>query len=91
MAIDDLFRALQEALESGMEVTITLKKPPVAPKASPDKKYRVECPHCPWSNSYTRKDNAERQLRGHSKKCSGKKMRGNEFPQWLLDQNKGEK
>lgn len=87
--MEDLIRALLAALEHGHEVTVILK-PSVAPKASPDKKYRVECPHCPWSNSYTRSDNAKRQLRGHSEKCPGKKMRKDEFPKWLKDQTEGE-
>lgn len=90
MAIDDLFRALQEALESGMEVTITLKKPPVDKAPGNPAPNSVTCTECGWRHSYSRHDNAVRGLRAHSKSCKGKVKRS-EFthPKWLEDQAKG--
>lgn len=84
-----LVRALLEALEQGHEVTVTFKPP--TKKASPDKKHQVKCSFCEWSGSYTLSKNAQRALRVHSEKCVARKKRINEYPQWLVEQSKGEK
>lgn len=83
-----LVRALLLALEAGHEVTVTFKPPTT--KASPDKKHQVKCSFCEWSGSYTLSKNAQRALRVHSEKCTGKIMSENEYPKWLKDQTEGE-
>jgi len=84
--MDDLIRALIEALESGVEVTVSLKKPVKETSAE----NTVSCPHCNWTHSYSRVDNARRGLRAHSKHCVNRKTGSTPVPpQWLIDQTNG--
>lgn len=83
--MDDLLKRLMAALDQGLEVTVTLKKPAV-----PKPENVVKCPHCGWKKAYSRHDAAQRGWEAHKKKCSKRKSGEFDPPQWLIDQSKGE-
>ena len=88
--MDDLIKALIVALESGMEITVSLKKPATQAVKIESEVNRVTCPHCNWTHSYSRADNARRGLRAHSKHCVKRKEASKPLPpQWLIDQSEG--
>lgn len=91
----DWLKTIIAALESGMEVNISIRKSrpePSVKKPGNPAPNSVTCPECGWKHSYSRHDNAVRGLRAHSKACKGKvKREGITPPQWLEEQTKGEK
>lgn len=83
---DDLFKRLIEALEPGMEFTITVKKPPAEPK----KNNVVKCPHCGWKHTYSRHDAARRGWDAHIKSCKAKKAAPVTTQLWVDRPTEGE-
>lgn len=85
--MDELLRLLVTALESGMEITITLRS-----HVTESGENTATCKHCGWSKSYKRPDNARRGLRAHLRHCSKKSPTGDYvIPQWLYEQQNGHK
>lgn len=89
--MDDLLRALIAALEQGLEVTVTLRKPKQQADTTPGNHAMntVKCAHCGWKHSYSRSSNAQRGYRAHLKSCPKKNSSSFEPPQWLKDQTEG--
>ena len=74
------------AIESGVEVTVTFKKPQ-APESKANN--AVTCPHCGWKHTYSRHDAAKRGWEAHKKACKAYQIATLTPPQWLKDQTEG--
>jgi len=87
--IEEFVRALRAALDSGVEVTVTLKKTDQKTQPGNHANNTVKCPNCNWEHSYTRANNARKGYEAHKKSCPGKKAVQPVAPQWLVDQTNG--
>jgi hypothetical protein len=67
--LGEILNQIQQGLDSGeVEIQITIKRKP-----APEKKFVRKCKYCSWVGRYTRKDNAETNLKKHLSKCAARK------------------
>lgn len=82
--MEDWLKKVMAALESGMEINITIRKS----EAQKPARAVVTCEHCGWKKDYSRADNADEGLKRHYRNCTKRKEVLN-HPLWLVEQTNG--